>query len=87
MKPNTTEAMSELIVQVRTAMPFDLPEGQICSGICRGCAKKLLNFLDTELEDWECRLDQGEQPNLGDLSQLAKRSRKIYSAMEKNGLV
>lgn len=86
MKPDTTTAMRNLIQQVRRTVPFDTPDEVLCSGICRGCAKKLLEFLDMELEQWEYRLDDGEAPNLGDIKQLAKRSRKIYSALKREGL-
>lgn len=87
MKPDTTTAMHKLIEQVRLAFPFDIPEEVLCSGICRGCAKKLLEFLRTELDDWEYRLGGGQTPSLGDIQRLAKTSRKIYSALEQNGVV
>ncbi len=68
-------------------MPFGLSEAEICSGECIGCAKKLLEFLDQELEEWNTRLDQGEVPRLGDISKLAKTSTKIYHVLAKNNLV
>lgn len=68
-------------------MPFEMPVDQMCSGICTGCAKKLLDFLDIQLEEWEWRLDQGEVPALGDLDKLGKTCHKIYRVLEKNGLV
>ena len=86
-KPSTTQAMGELIVQVRHQIPFEIPTEQLCNGPCRGCPKKLLEFLDMELEEWEQRLDGNEQPLLGDVQRLAKRSRKIYCSLQKNGLV
>lgn len=86
-KPDTTTAMRELIEQVRSAIPFDLPEAQVCAGPCEGCSMKLLSFLESELEDWEMRLDQGERPGLKELSRLAKTSRRIYKLLEQNGLV
>jgi len=87
VKPDTVTAMQQLIAQVREAMPFDLPEAQQCAGPCEGCSMKLLAFLEGELEAWERRLDEGERPNLGDVSRLARTSRKIHRVMEKNGLV
>jgi hypothetical protein len=86
-KPHPAEAMSQLICQVRSSVPFDIPADQLCAGPCRGCPKKLLEFLDMELEEWEQRLDDSEQPSLGDIQRLAKRSRKIYCSLEKNGLI
>lgn len=79
--------MHTLIEQVRLAVPFDIPEQVLCLGTCRGCAKKLLEFLDTELNHWEYRLGDGETPSLGDIQRLTKQSRKIYSALQKNGVV
>ncbi|MRI32032.1 hypothetical protein EOPP23_03335 [Endozoicomonas sp. OPT23] len=87
MKPEPQAAMNQLIEQVREAIPFGLSEAEICSGECIGCAKKLMEFLDQELEDWSTRLDQGEVPKLGDLSKLAKSSTKIHRVLTKNNLV
>lgn len=86
-KPDTTTAMRELIDQVRAAIPFDLPEAQVCTGPCDGCSMKLLSFLESELDEWEVRLAQGERPGLKDLSRLAKTSRRIYKVLEQNGVI
>ena len=87
VKPDTTTAMRSLIGQARSNIPFDIPEAVLCSGICHGCSRKLLDFLDSELEYWECQLDNGETPSLGDVQRLAKRSRKIYEALDRSGLL
>lgn len=87
MKPDTTTAMQSLINEVRFSIPFELPMSELCSGICHGCAKKLIDFLDMELGDWEQRLQQGEKPGLGDINKLARTSQKIYRALQKNQLV
>jgi len=79
--------MRALIRQVRHTLPFDAPESQICAGPCHGCPQKLLAYLDSELDDWERRLDAGERPNFGDLSRLARTSTRIYNTLKKNGLV
>lgn len=79
--------MRNLIRQVRNALPFGAPQAQICAGQCQGCSLKLLEFIDTELQGWETRLAQGEQPNLGDIDRLAKTSKKIYQVLQRNGLV
>jgi hypothetical protein len=86
MKPDRPTAMRTLIQQVRTAMPFDLPEANLCSGKCNGCSQKLLDYLDTELIDWEYRLQSGEVPDFGEINRIAKTSKKIYRVMKKNGL-
>lgn len=87
MKPDTATAMRQLIKQVRETIPFDIPEAVLCADECRGCSMKLLEYLASELDDWEFKLDQGEIPNFGDINQLAKSSRKIYRVLEKNGLL
>lgn len=79
--------MHQLIAQARAALPFDAPEAQICAGDCDGCALKLLDYLDGELLDWEQRLATGDKPSFGDLSRLAKISRKVYTVVERNGLI
>ena len=68
-------AMRLLIRQVRDAIPFDLPQAQVCTGLCNGCSVKLLDYLDTQLCDWEERLAAGERPGLADLSRFGGTSR------------
>lgn len=86
-KPDTRVAMQQLIDRARGAIPFGLTEAEMCSGICHGCSKKLLDFLDMELQSWEYRLGQGETPSFGDLQKLGKMSTKIYNALDKGGLI
>ncbi len=86
-KPRTDVAMQELIDLVRLKTPFDLSNAELCSGICQGCSKKLLEYLDSELEDWSVRLKHDEVPSFKDLNSLAKRSTKIYNALQRNNLV
>ena len=87
MKPDTQTAMRELIQQVRSSIPFDTPAADLCSDTCAGCSRKLLDYLEMELENWESRLDQGEIPNFGDINKIARSSKKIYNALKKNGLI
>ena len=87
MKPDTSKAMKDLIKQVRNAVPFDTPQEELCNGPCTGCPKKLMEYLDTQLEEWEADLQAGEEPTLGDIQKLAKTSRKIYGVLEKNNLI
>jgi len=65
-------AMRDPIGEIRRVMPFHVPEARVCSGPCEGCSMKLLGFLESELEQWEQRLDEGEIPGLARLSRLAK---------------
>ena len=85
-KPDTQQAMENLVIQVRQQLPFHLPPDQLCQHSCTGCPKKLMEFLDTELEDMEQRLADGDTFSLGDINKLARTSGKIYRVMEKNGL-
>jgi hypothetical protein len=87
MKPDTRTAMSLLIGQIRQGIPLDLPQAQVCTGTCEGCSLKLLEYLATELQGWECRLARGERPRLGDLSQLGRTARKIQSVLQRNGAI
>ncbi|WP_242470829.1 hypothetical protein [Thiocystis violacea] len=79
--------MRDLIRQLREALPFASPEAQVCSGVCQGCSKTLLDFLESELEDWERRLDLGEKPGLADLSRLIRISQKSRRVLVRNGLI
>ena len=86
-KPDTVEAMHRLIQEIRTAIPLDLSEEAVCRDGCNACSLKLLEFLSSELENWEARLAQGEKPGLAELSQLARSARKIHRALVKNGIL
>ena len=79
--------MGLLIGQIREAIPFGAREAQVCNGACNGCSLKLMDYLDTELQDLEHRLAEGERPNLGDLSRLAPTARKIHTVLARNGMV
>ena len=87
MKPDTHIAMRQLIIEVKASIPFDMPDAQVCAGGCRGCSKKLLNFLETELDEWESRLGEGESPSFGEIESLSKTCKKIYKALCKSGLL
>jgi hypothetical protein len=86
-KPDTRTALGLLIGQIREAIPFGARELQVCAGTCDGCSVKVMQYLDTELQDWERRLAAGERPTLGDLSRLARTARKVHAALARNGLV
>ena len=83
-KPDSTTAMRSLIAEMRTSLPFDSPEAQTCTEPCRGCSIKLLDYIASELDAWEERLDAGEKPGLADLSRLEKKGRKVYRALQAN---
>ena len=84
-KPGTRVAMARLIGQVRAALPFAADPDRLCNGECRGCALKLLEYLDGELQTWEGRLAAGETPRLGDLHRLGRTARKVHDALERSG--
>lgn len=84
--PSTPEAMQALMAQIRTHLPVEQPDAYLCRAHCVGCPKKLMEYLETELLDWEAALERGETPTLGDINKLAKSSRKIHTVMVKNGL-
>jgi hypothetical protein len=86
-KPDRTKAMQQLIKTVRYKFPFDSTEANICTGQCNSCSMKLLDYLDSQLEEWEYRLKKGETPSFGDIKQLAKTSKKIYRVLDKHNLV
>lgn len=79
--------MRQLIGQVRTLIPFGLPQEELCSDACQGCSSKLLLYLETELDEWEARLEDGFVPDFADLSRLAGQCRKIARVLQQNGLL
>ncbi|WP_263081187.1 hypothetical protein [Endozoicomonas sp. Mp262] len=79
--------MRELIGRIREEIPFDMPESDICSGSCKGCSKKLLEYLESEVDNWDYKLSHGETPDFGDISSLARSGKKIFKVLKVNGLI
>ena len=86
MKPNTSQAMEQLICQIKSGLPFEAPEAQLCSGLCLGCPKKVMTFMEDEVAAWEQVLANGEVPSLGDVEKLGKTALKVRKVMDKNGV-
>ena len=88
MKPKTTVVMTNIIEQVRAVFPLGMTEQELCADTCSyGCPRKLLEYIDMEITDWEQRLEKGEIPNFGDIKKLSKTSEKIYRVLQKNNIV
>mgnify|MGYP001585427666 FL=1 len=87
MKPNTREAMYQLITQIKDTLPFDGIDTDFCSDSCSGCSLKLVDFIAVEIDEWEHRLNQGEVPNFKDINKLAKMAKKIQAVLIKNNLI
>ena len=86
-KPDTKEAMKNLIEAIRLGIPFDTPIAEMCNGPCTGCSKKLMDYLDMELEEKETLLSTGHNPTLGEINRLKKTAMKIHGVLAQNGLV
>jgi hypothetical protein len=84
-KPTCTVAMQALIQEIRSTIPFGIPVSVLCSGVCHGCSKKLIDYLENEIIQWEAVIDQCDEIKLGDISKLANTSKKIYKILQKNG--
>ena len=88
MKPKTTVVMFNIIQQIRETFPFAMSEQELCAETCsHGCPKKLLEYIDMEITEWEKRLESGEIPNFRDIKKLSKTGRNIYRVLKKNNLV
>jgi len=87
MKPNTKEAMENLISEARQKIPFNLSFDGFCEGRCEECPEKLLEFLDTDLSDWEFRLKRGDVPSLENVHRLANDCKKIYQILKRKGFI
>ena len=79
--------MGRLISHIRSAIPFDTPMEELCNGPCTGCSKKLMDYLDMELEEKEALLETGHNPTLGEINQLKKTAVKIHTVLVQNGLI
>ena len=79
--------MSKIIQLIRENFPFSMSDQELCIGICYGCPKKLLEYIDLESTEWQQRLENGEVPSFQDVEKITKVSRKIFRILEKNNLV
>ena len=86
-KPDCTNAMQNLITAVRSDFPFNVAESNICGISCIGCSKKLLDIVDTELCDWEAKLNNRVEPTLGEISKLGKLCKNVSRGLKQNSLV
>ena len=71
-KPDRQTAMLNIIKLVRDDFPFYAPESQICGDTCVGCPKKLLELVDTEIIDWQNKIEYGEIPDFAQINSFAK---------------
>lgn len=79
--------MANLIQEARKRIPFHLSLSGDCEGRCDECPQKRLEFLDTELSDWEHRLKKGDTPGLGDVETVARNCREVYTILHKEGFI
>lgn len=80
--------MYEIIQAIKETFPFALTEQELCADTCSdGCPKILLEYIQMEISEWECRLSNGEIPTFGDVEKMMKTGRKILNVLEKNQLV
>jgi len=86
-KPDIYTASQNLINSIRALFPFDMPEAQLCAGTCIGCPKKLLAFMDSELDDLQNRINQNDKINFGNLKTLERQANKIKKVLQKNQLI
>jgi len=86
MKPNTSTAMKLLIEQIQNALPFEKSEHEICAGKCVGCPKKMLEYMGSELDHYQCQLANEATPTLGEINDLARIAKKVHRNMARNNL-
>jgi len=86
-KPDRKTAMLNIIKLVKDDFPFEVPEAQICGDSCVGCPKKLLELVETEISYWEVNIENGELPNLTEISRFAKLCKNVRRSLVRNGIV
>lgn len=85
-KPDTRQAMQNLLEEINRRLPLYAPEASLCRKDCVGCPRKLIQYMENEYETWRMALQDGETPSFGELNKLARSARKIYAVFVKNGL-
>jgi len=86
-KPDRKTAMLNIITLVRDDFPFYAPESQICGDTCVGCPKKLLELVEMEIIEWECKIDNGETPDFSEIDRFAKLCKNVRRSLVRNGVV
>lgn len=87
-KPDTKVAMYQLLNVIREHIPFGLKEADMCQGICRGCSKKMMEMLDSEVSQWQADLDNDlADPTLADLVFMEKLARRTEKILRRNHLM
>ncbi len=86
-KPSTSEAMHGLITRAREYFPFQDPATSLCHDNCRGCAKKLLSYLESEIDAWDSALSEKNAPKLGDIQHLSRLALKIDKALKNHAML
>lgn len=86
-KPDRKTAMSNIIKLVRDDFPFYAPESQICGDTCVGCPKKLLELVEMEVIEWECKLENGDTPEFSEIDRFAKLCKNVRRSLVRNGVV
>lgn len=79
--------MRDFLRQARAGLPLGLAADDICNDDCRGCSMKLIEYLASEIDNWEYRLDQGDVPSFRDLDRFARSATRIRRVLARNGLV
>ncbi|MCL1091330.1 hypothetical protein L2744_17305 [Shewanella profunda] len=83
-KPNTQIAMQTLINKIKTTIPLNLEEAQLCQGQCLGCSKKMLEMLDAEISYWQF---SNVMPSLKDLKNIENIALRTYKILKRNNLL
>ncbi|MEZ9822591.1 hypothetical protein AB4238_18500 [Shewanella sp. 10N.286.45.A1] len=88
-KPDRVTAMKNIIKQVKQELPLKDPQHFVCGpeGACIGCPKKLLEIVDSELSYWESAIDNGDVPQLGDISRFAKLCTNVRRGLVRNNVL
>ncbi|TVZ41453.1 hypothetical protein P886_0799 [Alteromonadaceae bacterium 2753L.S.0a.02] len=86
-KPERRVAMQALLAEISRQLPLDAPAASLCQNTCMGCPKKLMQYLEGEVDFWQDELGAGETPSFGDIQKLAKSARKIHRVLQQNGLI
>ncbi|WP_285163389.1 hypothetical protein [Shewanella goraebulensis] len=89
MKPDRTTAMQNIISQVKSEFPLTEPETFVFGpeGSCQGCPKKLLELVDSEISYWEAAINNGDTPQLGEISRFGKLCKNVKRGLDRNGVI
>ena len=86
-KKDVSDTIADVLLAMRRELVEPIMYKNLCVIDCYGCPKKVFEFLETFILDWEESLKGGYRPNFGDLSKILRIANNVKVVLQKNQLI